>query len=127
MALRTATAFAAVILATPVLAQSQTPPQTLDCQPACRSGYVCYRGVCVSACNPPCDSDETCRPDGECEPAPSTSTSTPTSTPTQTPAPGVRTHDGFYFDIALGPLFETSNASMTSSGGNQLGYHTSGW
>jgi len=38
------------------------------CQPACRSGYVCVDGACVSACNPPCDPGQRCTDTGECEP-----------------------------------------------------------
>jgi hypothetical protein len=30
------------------------------CAPACRSGYACVGGSCVSACNPPCAGHETC-------------------------------------------------------------------
>lgn len=38
------------------------------CEPACRSGFVCLRDECVSACNPVCDADERCTDDGECVP-----------------------------------------------------------
>lgn len=41
------------------------------CAPACRSGFVCVSGECVSACNPACDPGEICTRDGECVPAPS--------------------------------------------------------
>jgi hypothetical protein len=30
------------------------------CTPACRSGFLCVSGACVSACNPPCARDERC-------------------------------------------------------------------
>lgn len=30
------------------------------CTPACRTGFVCAAGACVSACNPPCSAQETC-------------------------------------------------------------------
>jgi hypothetical protein len=37
-----------------------------SCFPACRKGFVCTaEGKCVSECNPPCGSGETCR-SGEC-------------------------------------------------------------
>ncbi len=36
------------------------------CFPQCRSGYTCYNGECVSLCNPPCLSYETCTVEGEC-------------------------------------------------------------
>jgi hypothetical protein len=34
--------------------------------PACRTGYTCIAGACVSACNPPCAGNETCGGNGEC-------------------------------------------------------------
>ncbi|MEZ4406077.1 MAG: hypothetical protein R3A52_06350 [Polyangiales bacterium] len=30
------------------------------CTPACRTGFACVNGACVSACNPPCGSGERC-------------------------------------------------------------------
>lgn len=36
------------------------------CLPKCRTGYVCVKGSCVSACNPACSAHEECTPDGEC-------------------------------------------------------------
>jgi len=42
-------------------------PAEKTCLPACRTGYVCIEGDCVSACNPPCDKGERCTTKGECE------------------------------------------------------------
>ncbi len=42
------------------------PAQQSSCYPACRSGYVCSRGACVSTCNPPCNPGQTCTSDGQC-------------------------------------------------------------
>lgn len=43
------------------------PPSAVEeCLPACRSGFMCVRGSCVSACNPPCDAGQTCSATGEC-------------------------------------------------------------
>lgn len=39
-----------------------------SCFPACRSGYVCYQGQCIEACNPPCPDGERCSAEGECIP-----------------------------------------------------------
>lgn len=39
------------------------------CQPACRSGFTCVAGSCVSACNPPCGAGEVCTAEASCEPA----------------------------------------------------------
>ncbi|MBI5515804.1 MAG: hypothetical protein HY909_18625 [Deltaproteobacteria bacterium] len=36
---------------------SSTPPA---CEPACRSGFTCLRGVCVEACNPACSGGQVC-------------------------------------------------------------------
>ncbi len=40
---------------------SDDPPSTtVTCTPACRTGFACVNGACVSACNPPCGSGERC-------------------------------------------------------------------
>ena len=36
------------------------------CVPACRSGFVCHSGQCISACNPPCPAGYACGVGGEC-------------------------------------------------------------
>lgn len=36
------------------------------CAPACRTGFVCLRGACVSACNPVCAVGERCTDEGIC-------------------------------------------------------------
>lgn len=41
-------------------------PVEAACVPACRDGYLCIEGDCVSACNPPCDPGQTCNSDGSC-------------------------------------------------------------
>jgi hypothetical protein len=42
------------------------PAAPFTCTPACRSGFLCLQGQCVSACNPPCAAGETCAESGEC-------------------------------------------------------------
>lgn len=45
----------------------------LACEPACRAGYKCVSGTCVSRCNPPCPAGTVCAGDGAqatCQPAP---------------------------------------------------------
>ena len=54
---------------------------TSDCEPSCRSGYVCSSGQCVSACNPPCASSEKCTADARCISRSSTTAAPPTSQP----------------------------------------------
>ena len=41
-------------------------PATAECVPACRSGFVCVGGACLSACNPSCAAGEQCTSQGEC-------------------------------------------------------------
>jgi hypothetical protein len=52
----------------PGAAVVSAPAPTKACVPACRAGFVCADGRCVSACNPPCGNNETCGRDGECHP-----------------------------------------------------------
>ncbi|HSQ66259.1 MAG TPA: hypothetical protein VLM85_23715, partial [Polyangiaceae bacterium] len=48
-------------------ARADEPDDTeVECQPACRSGYVCVDGECKSACNPPCASNERCTAKAAC-------------------------------------------------------------
>lgn len=47
------------------------------CVPACRTGYLCVEGKCVSSCNPPCAAGQVCRADGECVAARSSATPNP--------------------------------------------------
>jgi hypothetical protein len=44
------------------------PALAQECVPRCRSAYVCIRGQCVSACNPPCEPGEKCTGEGACVP-----------------------------------------------------------
>jgi hypothetical protein len=37
------------------------------CFPACRPGYICHEGQCVSMCNPPCAEDHVCVDGVRCE------------------------------------------------------------
>ncbi|MFW5924994.1 MAG: hypothetical protein ACOC9O_02365 [Myxococcota bacterium] len=75
-----------------VQAQAQAPEEEeSSCVPACRSGYVCRQGECVSACNPPCADGERCTGWAECEPArgaaeaPGSSHGPPSQQPAQAP------------------------------------------
>lgn len=61
---KSAFAWAAALLASACgNATSPAPP----CEPACRPGFVCLRGTCVSACNPACAMGERCTSAGTCE------------------------------------------------------------
>jgi hypothetical protein len=51
-----------------VMASAQAPAAApmVQCEPSCSPGYLCIRGSCVSACNPPCSSDQHCGEDRTC-------------------------------------------------------------
>lgn len=57
-----------------------------ECFPACREGYACVEGQCVSACNPPCAQGERCTAQAECVPG-SSQTMPPQGGPPQGPPP----------------------------------------
>jgi hypothetical protein len=42
-------------------------PPVVECTPACRPGFTCVSGACVSPCNPPCRENERCTANAECE------------------------------------------------------------
>ena len=42
--------------------------QDNDCFPSCRSGHLCHRGQCISACNPECPEGFQCTPQRQCLP-----------------------------------------------------------
>jgi hypothetical protein len=50
-------------------ARVSAAPIEAACFPACRAGYLCHEGQCVSACNPPCAAGESCTAAGECRSA----------------------------------------------------------
>ncbi len=117
------------------------PDPAVSCQPACRSGYTCVEGRCVSACNPPCAANEVCATGGACvtsapavsyaetvkvaatpAPAPESDSPPPANTNASTNADAnvhtssARLHDGFYFRGAVG--FGTlASGSVTPPGG----------
>lgn len=94
--------------AVPALAPSEaaapapnTPPPTAACAPACRSGFSCVGGSCVSSCNPPCSSGDVCTAAGECV-SPSAESERPADTAATGPYSGVHRHDGFFLRLTLG-------------------------
>lgn len=75
--------------------------------PACREGYTCVEGQCVSACNPPCNAGERCVDGMRCEAYRQYPTGTApvyyAPPPAQrAPRPGARKHDGFMLRLSLG-------------------------
>jgi hypothetical protein len=85
------------VVSSSVLAQPAEPPPPppplsttdADCYPACRRGFVCSMGECVSRCNPPCAAGQQCLETGECvaPESPAQPSVTPQYAPQYTPPP----------------------------------------
>ena len=114
-----------------------------ECVPACRSGYVCLSGQCVSACNPPCADGWQCTAAAECVAAPALPVAAqqpPREQPVQptvaawgAPRPAqpawadsappahaesarrVRYHDGFYLRLGVGAGALGANVEASDS------------
>jgi hypothetical protein len=94
-------------------ASAGSPRSGEPCEPDCRSGFVCVRAQCVSACNPPCPTDESCTSEGECA-ARSVSDDA-----------GVRRHDGFYVHLGLGAGYFAVSREGTAAVYGFTGLHGS--
>src|SRR5882672_11065030 len=46
---------------------ARPPAGAPACLPACREGYVCHGGQCLSTCNPPCPADQICIEGRRCD------------------------------------------------------------
>ena len=79
-------------------------PAEPACVPACRAGFTCLAGVCISACNPPCAAGEQCTSGGECVAASAPPPAFPAEEPPIGPPPdeGVQAHDGFMLRLTFG-------------------------
>jgi hypothetical protein len=60
---------APLVLASLLALTSACSDPAATCEPACRDGFACVRGACVSACNPACEASERCTADARCVPA----------------------------------------------------------
>jgi hypothetical protein len=131
---RSSSSVSSAVNATPVSAGGIPDPSAPVCAPACRAGFTCLQGACVSACNPGCGDGEQCTSDGQCvaktiapkrtaiaSPPPVVAPAAPAPTePDADAAPslakvGIRTHDGFYMRLAMGPSY----FNATWKGGSQ--------
>lgn len=94
----------------PPTAASAPPPET-TCVPACRTGFLCVTGQCISACNPPCDPGDVCTAAGECisrETDAGPLRSDPENVALEPPMSGVHRHDGLFLRATVGPGFGVS-------------------
>jgi hypothetical protein len=66
------------------------PPATPACFPACREGFTCSQGQCVSLCNPACPAGLECVEGRRCEPP---APSSPAARPYEPPPPPVKELD----------------------------------
>ena len=57
---------ASSLLALSMLSMIGCSDPEATCEPACRDGFACVRGACVSACNPACAAGERCTSDARC-------------------------------------------------------------
>lgn len=100
-------------------------PSGGECTPACRSGFTCQSGQCISLCNPPCAAGEQCTAQGECTGgAYSSAPSFPEPQDLDPPPPreGVEQHDGFMLRFTIGgggagAGLDTSGSTLELSGG----------
>lgn len=56
------------LTAQPAAAPAPAAAPVGACYPACREGFTCHRGQCVSLCNPPCPAGLECVEGRRCEP-----------------------------------------------------------
>jgi hypothetical protein len=77
------------VFATLLMSGAAAAQPSEDCAPACRKGFLCNKGTCVSACNPPCVAGETCTSAHECVAGTgkaATAPNAPVDTPPDNPA-----------------------------------------
>ena len=77
----------------PRRAAIRPPAAAADCVPACRAGFLCIRGQCLSACNPPCGPGEVCAEGGRCQPQTAPGSAPPTSAYSAGPYPSAPATD----------------------------------
>lgn len=73
-----------------VAVASSSLAQAAECFPACRSGFVCHQGQCVSRCNPQCPEGSQCLDSGEC-----TAVSRPAAPVAGASSAGLRVNQGW--------------------------------
>jgi hypothetical protein len=112
--------------ATTLSVESSTEPSLAPvqvCVPACRRGFTCVSGTCLSSCNPPCDIGDLCTDKGECarrpeSPLPGDAQAAQTDL-------GVETHDGFFLRLTTG--IGGGAASLDIPDAEEQSYRGGGW
>ena len=103
---------------------SDTPAESVDnegkagtCFPACRAGFVCNQGRCVSVCNPPCPAGESCVDGNYCAPAPDALDvyEPPPPPPVERKSFADRIHSGLGFHMGFGGRLERSAGTTLRS------------
>jgi hypothetical protein len=94
----------------PVVGGAPGPQGAPACFPACREGFFCDRGRCISQCNPPCPGSQICVGGTRCaypneEPPPYE----PPPPPPPAPWP-LRTHSAIGFHLGFGGTVDAGNA-----------------
>lgn len=115
--------FLLAVLGSPTVALAQAPhaapppdgahpaPQAAPagCFPACRQGYLCSGGACISACNPPCPAGQTCVAGQYCE-APPREPQLFEPPPPRRKTFAERTHSALAFHMGVGGTVEVDGA-----------------
>ncbi len=95
-------------------AQAAAPQPTAPaCVPACRSGYFCSQGNCISMCNPPCPPNLVCIDGTRCEYPPSNMPPPPAAYEPPPPAKkpfSKRSHSLLGFHLGFGGDVEANSA-----------------
>jgi hypothetical protein len=88
------------------------PQADPECYPACRSGFVCRRGQCISACNPPCGQGQVCVDGVRCDLATSSGIYEP-------PPPPPRANRGFGSEPHSALAFHLGMGGTTKAGSTE--------
>lgn len=106
------------------------PTDNAQCFPACRAGFLCHSGQCVSRCNPACAEGFECTEALTCvSPTSKTEPAEPALPPKRTASPDddrPRYHDGFYLQLALGLMAAGGEAKGFDDGSGKIDFVGSG-
>lgn len=96
-------------------------PAPAACVPACRAGYLCHEGRCISMCNPPCPEGSACVDGLRCEPAGGPPRIYEPPPPPPPPSFSDRAHSALAFHSGLGGSVRRDEA--TTDLGTTLGFN----